>query len=98
MNAPTGAERLECGVFTAAFVRTEHDQANERFRPHESGAEATALQTLARRMNAPAGAERLECGVFTAAFVRTEHDQANERFASAKAVLKPPHSRRWRDE
>jgi len=41
------------------------------FRSHQSGAEATALQTLARPMTTPTGAKRLDCGVFTAAFVRT---------------------------
>jgi len=35
----------------------------------KSGAEATAVQTLARRPSASNFAERLDCGAFTAAFV-----------------------------
>ena len=34
--APTGAERLECGVFTAAFARTMHHRTNEKPFPLES--------------------------------------------------------------
>jgi hypothetical protein len=37
----------------------------------ESGAEATALQTLRDGQTYPNRAERLECGAFTAAFART---------------------------
>jgi len=98
MNAPTGAERLECGVFTAAFVRTGRDQANEHFRPHESGAEATALQTLARQMNAqPARSVWSAACLPPLLYVRDTIKQMNV-FVRAKAVLKPPHSKRWRDE
>jgi len=42
------AKRLECARFTAAFVRTISSRTFKDPRPHESGAEARALQTLAR--------------------------------------------------
>jgi len=41
-------QRLECGAFTAALARTERYNRSGNLRAHESGAEATALQTLAR--------------------------------------------------
>jgi hypothetical protein len=59
-------------VFTAAFVRTKAGHDLKTSRPPESGAKATALQTLARLASVFHFAKRLECGVFTAAFVRTE--------------------------
>jgi hypothetical protein len=41
-------QRLECGAFTAAFVRTTCVRIPSALRPHKSGAEVTALQTPAR--------------------------------------------------
>ena len=53
-----------------AFARAVRKRLIRRFCPHESGAEATALQTLARRLSAIGLAKRLECGVVTAAVAR----------------------------
>jgi hypothetical protein len=48
MGISVCAKRLECGAFTAAFARAACHRIHETLRPLESGAEATALQTLAR--------------------------------------------------
>jgi hypothetical protein len=42
------AQRLECGAFTAAFSRAIRLRIIENLCPLDSGAEVTALQTLAR--------------------------------------------------
>ena len=57
----------------------------------------TAPQTLRDYQTPPDLAKRLECGVFTAAFAHAMHQRARKSFAHAKAVLKPPYSRRWCD-
>ena len=56
----------------AAFARTKVGHYLKTSRPPESGAKATALQTLTRPPSVLNLAERLECGVFTAAFARTK--------------------------
>jgi hypothetical protein len=56
----------------AAFVRTKVFTNSRPSRPGESGAEATALQTLRDSQTCSHRAKRLECGAFTAAFVRTK--------------------------
>jgi len=47
--AATKGRFVECGAFTAALVRTPRQQIGGHVRPQRSGAEVTALQTLARR-------------------------------------------------
>jgi hypothetical protein len=52
-----------------AFARTLRERFIYNSRPHESRAEVTAFQTLARLTRVPTSAKRVECGAFTAAFV-----------------------------
>jgi hypothetical protein len=56
----------------AAFARPMASHDSKTFRPPESGAKATALQTLTRLPSVFHFAKRLECGVFTAALARTK--------------------------
>ena len=58
------------------------------FRTGESGAKATAVQTLRAGRKLPNFEERLNCGVFTAAFARTEDSLHPEIFR--------PGEKRWR--
>ena len=55
-----------------AFARTKVIHHSKTPRPPESGAKATALQTLTRLPSVSHVAKRLECGVFTAALARTK--------------------------
>jgi len=80
------SQRSGDGSGDAALVRTMRTRTNGNLRPHQSGAEVTALQTLARPTNAPTGAKRLECGVFTAAFVPTTRYLTNQNFVRPKAA------------
>jgi hypothetical protein len=47
-TGPNLAKRLDCGAFTAAFARAVSQRTSHDLCPLESGAEVTALQTLAR--------------------------------------------------
>jgi hypothetical protein len=79
------------------------NQTNENLRPYQSGAEVTALQTLARSTNAPTDAKRLECGVFTAAFVRKTRYRTSQNLCPRESGVSrllsgfPPHSKTSRN-
>jgi hypothetical protein len=65
------AKRLECGAFTAALARATRQRVRKILRSLESGAEATALQTLARLLSAfGLRASVLECARPSGAFSR----------------------------
>ena len=80
--SPNRAKRLDCGRFTAAFpARAKYLQNFPRIKKQEcarqgfqqarqSGAKATAVQTLREHWPSPNRAKRLDCGRFTAAFPR----------------------------
>jgi len=53
------AKRLECGAFTAAFTYAASLRTKGKFRPPESGADATAIQTLSRLSSALKFTKRL---------------------------------------
>jgi len=66
------AKRLECGVFTAALARTTLLRSESDLRALESGAKATALQTLARLATPHVRGSVLDCGGPPPLFPRTE--------------------------
>jgi len=67
---PVCAKRLECCVFTAAFARAIGQRTEENSPFLESGAKATALQTLARLPGMSSFAKRLGVRWPSAAFPR----------------------------
>jgi len=81
-------------------IRADDAAANQRESSPRgnSGAEVTALQTLARLRCGLGFAQRLECDAFTAAFGRTMRPRTNANLRpGGTAVLKSPHAKRWRD-
>ena len=75
---PDLAKRLECGAFTAAVVRTMRQRTEEEPCSLHSGAEATALQTLARLPMALERAERLGLRRPPAAYARARRSRTHE--------------------
>ena len=76
-NLSQGRSAPQFAIIQNALARTIHSRAFKDPRPHKSGAEALALQTLTRLPCAskPRGASG-ECVRFTAAFARTPRSQS----------------------
>ena len=82
-------QRLECGGFSTAFVRTKMYICLVMFRTYESGGKHAALQTLRAGWGIHLSRQRLECGGFSTAFVRTKVINGSSRPARAKVVSPP---------
>ena len=80
-----------------AVARAGRERTIDSFRPHESGAEATALQALRVGRGDRLSRQRLDCGVFTAAFARATRPRTHKNLlrpkASGVALRFPPRSK-----
>ena len=89
-------------VWTAAcspplFARAESYLKSVNFRPPESGAKATAVQTLRDGPAFSNFAKRLDCGAFTAAFCPhgkfSDEEAPRARESGVAAAALPPQSK-----